>query len=85
MDIKKKDKKIKKKNALIAATSAILIMALPVILILWAAISTGDEVPLGVILLFGAISLVSIVGTLLALKERLKEIEGGELDEASKY
>ena len=85
MDIKKKDKKIKKKNALIAATSAILIMALPIILILWAAISTGDEVPLGVILLFGAISLVGIVGTLLALKERLKEIEGGELDEASKY
>ncbi|MBO5166518.1 MAG: MerR family transcriptional regulator [Lachnospiraceae bacterium] len=85
MDIKKKDKKIKKKNALIAATSAILIMALPVILILWAAISTGDEVPIGVILLFGAISLIGIVGTLLALKERLKEIEGGELDEASKY
>ncbi|MBQ9135655.1 MAG: MerR family transcriptional regulator [Lachnospiraceae bacterium] len=85
MDINKKDKKNKKKNALIAATSAILIMALPVILILWAAISTGDEVPLGVILLFGAISLVGIVGTLLALKERLKEIEGGELDEASKY
>ena len=85
MDIKKKDKKIKKKNALIAATSAILIMALPIILILWTAISTGDDVPFGVILLFGAISLIGIVGTLLALKERLKEIEGGELDEASKY
>ena len=31
------------------------------------------------------IPILGIIGTITALKERLKEIEGGELDEASKY
>lgn len=85
MDIHKKDKKQKRKNALIAAITAILVMSLPIILILWASATAGDPVPPGVIILFGAISLTCIIGTILALRERFKEIEGGELDEASKY
>ena len=85
VDIKKKDKKILKKNAMVAATIAILLMAIPIIVILWAAISIGEDIPPGIIIFFAAISLTGIIGTLLALRERLKEIEGGELDEASKY
>lgn len=85
MDIQKNDKKQKRKSATIAALTAILIMALPIILILWAAINESESVPAGIIILFGAISLTGIIGTILALRERFKEIEGGELDEASKY
>lgn len=83
LDIKRKDKRLLKKNALIAAITAIALMLIPIGLVLWAA--TVDTVPLVVILLFTLLPLVGIGGTLLALKERLKEIEGGELDEASKY
>lgn len=83
MDIRKKDKKLRKKNAFIAAAIAIAVMLIPICLMLWAI--TQEPVPLFVVILFILIPLVGIGGTLLALKERLKEIEGGELDEASKY
>ena len=85
MDIKKNDKKLLKKNALVAATSAILIMVIPIILVVWVILESEDNVPLGVIFLLALITIGSVIGTLLALKERFKEIEGGELDEASKY
>lgn len=83
MDIRKKDKKLRKKNAFIAAATAIAVMLIPIGFMLWAI--TQEPVPLFVVILFILIPLVGIGGTLLALKERLKEIEGGELDEASKY
>lgn len=83
MDIRKKDKKLRKKNAFIAAATAIAIMLIPIGFMLWAI--TQEPVPLFVVILFILLPLVGISGTLLALKERLKEIEGGELDEASKY
>lgn len=83
MDIRKKDKKLRKKNAFIAAAIAIAVMLVPIGLMLWAI--TQEPVPLFVVIIFILIPLVGIGGTLLALKERLKEIEGGELDEASKY
>lgn len=83
MDIRKKDKKLRKKNAFIAAATAIAVMLIPIGFMLW--VITQEPVPLFVVILFILIPLVGIGGTLLALKERLKEIEGGELDEASKY
>ncbi|MBP3604234.1 MAG: MerR family transcriptional regulator [Lachnospiraceae bacterium] len=85
MDIKKNDKKLLKKNALVAATSAILIMVIPIILVIWVILESEDNVPFGVIFLLALITIGGVIGTLLALKERFKEIEGGELDEASKY
>lgn len=81
MDIKRKDKRILKKNALIAATIPIILMLIPMGLIIVAAIV--EHMPL--FTLFLLFPLIGIIGTLLALRERLKEIEGGELDEASKY
>ncbi len=81
MDIKRKDKRILKKNALIAATIPIILMLIPMGLIIVAAIV--EHMPL--VTLFLLFPLIGIIGTLLALRERLKEIEGGELDEASKY
>ena len=46
------------------------------------------DAPLWVIILFGAMaafSLLLIIPALLVLKERFKEIEGGELDAAAEY
>ena len=83
MDIQKKDKKLLRRNALLSAGTTILVMLIPIIFIIW--VSTVDEVPMPLMVIMIAMPLVLIGGTLLALKERLKEIEGGELDEASKY
>lgn len=83
VNIQKKDKKLLKRNALFAATIFILFMLMIIGIMLWA--SSQESIPLIILILFIGIPSVCIGGTLLALKERLKEIEGGELDEASKY
>lgn len=84
VDIRKQDKAKLKKNALFAAFTAILFMALLLMLIVWA-ISIDPDVPVVLSILLVSLPVVGITGTVLALKERLTEIEGGELDEASKY
>lgn len=48
----------------------------------------ADDVPKGLAIFFGVIAalcLLLIVPALFALKERFKEIDGGELDAASQY
>ena len=84
VDIRKQDKKKRKQDSLIAAFVSIGFMVLFLALMIWA-IMTEPEIPLIFIVLIVSFPLLGIVGTLLALKERWKEIEGGELDEASKY
>ncbi len=83
MDIQRKDRQLLKKNAKRAAYIAIAVLILPVAFILWLAGIT--TIPLPVTLFLIATHLAVIIGILLALKERIREIEGGELDEASKY
>lgn len=84
VDIQKGDKQQRKKGAVIGALCAILFMAVFLGIILWAAI-TEPGPPLLLLLMLLAMPVFGIIGTLAALRERLKEIEGGELDEASKY
>lgn len=84
VDIRKQDKKKRKQDSLIAAFVSIGFMVLFLSLMIWA-IMTEPEIPLIFIVLIVSFPLLGIVDTLLALKERWKEIEGGELDEASKY
>jgi len=84
VDIRKKDKTKRKKDALTAAFVAIIFMALFLVLMIWACLVDPD-VPVVLSILLISIPTIGIIGTVLALKERLKEIEGGELDEASKY
>lgn len=50
----------------------------------WAELN-DPETPIGFVALMVIILLSMIVGVLLALKQRLKEIEEGEINEASKY
>ena len=84
MDVSKTDVRKKKRTGAIAgAVVMILLMAFTIVLILWA--NTQDPIPLGLLLLITAIPVIIIIGTLIALAGRMKEIEGGEEDEASKY
>ena len=84
MDVKKTDvRKKRKTGAIIGATVMILLMGFTVILMLWA--NTEEPIPIGLLIFLIAIPLVIIGGTLAALAGRMKEIEGGEEDEASKY
>ena len=84
MDIKKTDiRKKRRTGAIIGAVVMILLMGFTIGLMLWA--NTQDPIPLGLLLLITGIPAVIIAGTLIALAGRMKEIEGGEEDEASKY
>lgn len=84
MDIQKTDKKRLKKYALISAVVFIVYMLLLIGVMIWGA-AVDKDAPVLIIAIFTGIPLICIIGILLALRERLKEIEGGELDEASKY
>lgn len=84
VDIKKGDKRKQKKNAIVAAISAILLTSPGIIIPIWLK-TIAPDVPIPIILVLILLSAIVIIGTVLALRERLKEIEGGEMDEAAKY
>lgn len=73
----------KKMGAVIGGILAIIFLLLPIILLLWA--NSQEPLPLGVLALFIVIHAIIIICVLIVLKSRLKEIEGGEEDEAAKY
>lgn len=73
----------KKMGAVIGGILAIIFLLLPILLLLWA--NSQEPLPLGVLALFIVIHAIIIICVLIVLKSRLKEIEGGEEDEAAKY
>ncbi|NLU23220.1 MAG: MerR family transcriptional regulator [Clostridiales bacterium] len=80
----KNDKKSKKKIApLICALVFIFLFGLFIGFLLWA--NGEDPLPWPITTLFVGIFVALIVGVILALVERLKEINKGEEDEAFKY
>ena len=84
MDVGKKDtRKVKRVGAIVAGTAMILLMLIPVVAIIWA--TTKEAVPGPVLFLFIVAPIAFAVCILVALVKRMKEIEGGEEDEASKY
>ena len=84
MNVNKTDVRRKKRTgAIVGAAVMTFLMLLTIVIVLWA--NTQDPIPLGLLLLLAGIPAVIIVGTLIALAGRMKEIEGGEEDEASKY
>ena len=84
MDIRRGDKKKQKKSAVIAAISTILMLLLSLALPIWLKIAV-PEMPMLLLVILILLPTIFIIGTVLALRERLTEIEGGEMDEASKY
>ena len=83
MNVKSSDVRKRKSGAIIAAAVMILLMAFLICVIIWA--DSIDPAPKGVLILTIAILGSIIVGVLIALWQRIKEVNGGELDEASKY
>ena len=84
MDVRKTDVKKVKRGPIIAALVCIIFFLAMIIIVGWA-MMVDPETPIGMIAVFIAIFVAMIVGVLLALRQRLKEIDGGELDEARKY
>ena len=83
MNVSQTDVKKKKLGALLAAAVFLAIMVAYIIFFLMVSVSGETPMPLFIVIMFVGIAV--IVGCILALKQRLKEIEGGEEDEASKY
>ena len=69
-----------------AAVVMLVLMAGVLALMIWGfTISPEEAPPLWLVLILAAIPLAVIVGVLLALVQRLKQIKGGEEDAASQY
>lgn len=83
MDIGRIDTGKKKIAPWIAAIVMSLLMTALVCLMVWA--EHEDPLPIGLFVVILLIPIAVIVGTFMALTQRLKEIEGGEEHEASKY
>ena len=84
MNVNKTDvHKKKRTGAIVVAAVMTVLMLVTIIIVFWA--NAQDPIPLGLLLLIAGIPAVIIAGTLIALAGRMKEIEGGEEDEASKY
>ena len=83
MNIEKIDVNKKKRSAVIAAVVMIIVM------VLWDVfffvMNLWDPVPLPVLLLMTLPPTIVIIGILLALRERMKEIDKGEENEAVHY
>ena len=84
VNISKEDIHRKKKAGAIAGASVILILLLiGIIAIVWG--NYYEHMPIGIFIFLIALPTTAIVGLVIALIGRMKEIEGGEEDEASKY
>lgn len=84
MDVNKTDVQKKRRNgAVLSAAFMICVMLAAIALVLWA--NTQEEIPMPVLCIVIGIPAVMIVGVLAALRSRLREIKGGEEDEAAKY
>lgn len=84
MDVNKTDVQKKRRNgAVLGAAFMICVMLAAIALVLWA--NTQEEIPMPVLCIVIGIPAVMIVGVLAALRSRLREIKGGEEDEAAKY
>lgn len=73
----------KQRGALLGAGIMTIMMLALIGAMLWG--NSMDPLPIGVLLFFVGIPILIIIGVWVAMAGRIKEIEGGEEDEASKY
>ena len=83
MNIEKKDVQKKKIGPIIAALISVIFFVAMICVLVWAFIV--DPIPLWIMAIFVLMFVIPIGGVIGALIMRLKEIDGGEEDEASKY
>lgn len=83
-DLSKIDIHMKKKmGALIGGVAVIAVMLLWIGIFLWA--NSVEQAPTAIFILFTVIPAAIIICIIVAIRSRMKEIEGGEEDEAAKY
>ena len=79
----------KQRGAVLSALVVLLWLAGLVAVVIFAAAEAAREGAMGVgallVLLYGTLGGVAMVGILIALRQRLKEIKEGEEDDASQY
>ena len=73
----------KKTGAVTGGVVMMIFMVFMIGMILWG--NSMDPIPIGLLLFLIAIPAVMMIAIIVVLRSRLKEIEGGEEDEASKY
>jgi len=83
MNVQKIDRTKQKKGPWIAAVVVVLTMVFLMAILIYAELT--DPLPMPLFAVIMCIPIVIIIGTLLALRQRIQEIEGGEQDEAVKY
>ena len=86
MNVKRNDTARRYLSPVVGATVMVALMAWVIGVIVWAAaMDPGEAPPIGILALVIGIPVVVIIGVLVALLQRFREIDRGELDEASKY
>lgn len=83
MDIKKRDIKKQVTTPVVAAVIIIVLMVAAAAFILWS--FAAEPAPLPLVIAAVAVPVLVVIGVTVALKQRIKQIIGGEEDEASKY
>ena len=83
MDASKSDVKRRKWGAILSAVVSALFMIAFLWMMIWA--NNEDPIPTGFFIFVILIPVGVIAGIVLALYQRMKELKGGELDEAGKY
>lgn len=83
---RKADKGRRKAGAVVFTIITVVMMLLYIMLLLGIVLMGGED-PLadGMLVIVIAIPILVILGVVYACRERMKEIEGGEWDETSKY
>ena len=79
------DRRKRKKVGAIAGAGVMLAFMIGLILFDFWGWMTDPEMPIGIFLLLLAVAVAIAAGTLVAVFNRMKEIDGGEEDEAAKY
>ena len=84
VNVSKIDIRMKKKMGAVIGGAVMIVLMLAMIgFFLW--VNSQDTLPVGVLIVFLGIPVIVIICIIVALRSRIKEIEGGEEDEAAKY
>jgi hypothetical protein len=83
MNVEKTDTRKRRTGAIIAAAVVVLFAVSMIVMPLWA--NKMDPAPKGILIFCLAIMGAVVIGVIIALIQRLKEVKGGEIDEARKY
>ena len=62
-----------------------MILLVSILMIVLLSLNSSEPMPIGILLYFIVIGALLIAGIVIALVQRMKEIDGGEVDEARKY